>query len=338
VGVAEKRERTRAVPWDRIEPDRLVLVAGAEELLADRAVERLGRLAREEHPELDFAQINAADADRDALANAASGSLFADYTVVVVEQADKAVGDFLEGALAYIRAPSPDAMVIFRHGGGRGAKKLLDALRAAKAAEADAGQIRYDRDKEAFVKAEFRRGGRGADERAVHALVEAVGSDLRELASAASQLMADTTGLVTPGMVERYYGGRLETTSFKVADAAVAGQVGEALRLARYALAAGVDPVPMIGALAGKLRVLAKVGGARSAGQDPVKDLGMNSWQVEQARRALRHWDGHGLGRAILAVAAADAQVKGLGGASSKTARHYAVERAIIAVARAAHP
>jgi DNA polymerase-3 subunit delta len=323
------------MPWNRIEPDRLVLVLGGEDLLADRAVERLGRLAREEHPDLDFARLDAAEADRDAIANAASGSLFADYTVVVVAQAEKANADFLDGALAYVAAPSPDAMVVFRHAGGRGAKKLLDALRAARAAEADASVIRSDRDKEAFAKAEFRREARGVDERAIRGLVEAVGSDLRELASAAHQLMADTTGPVTAEVVDRYYGGRLETTSFKVADAAVSGQAGQALRLARHALGAGIDPVPMIGALAGRLRTLAKVGGALAAGLNPAKDLGMASWQVDQARRALRNWDGAGLGRAILAVAQADAQVKGLGGASSKTARHYAVERAIIAVARA---
>jgi DNA polymerase-3 subunit delta len=336
--MTDRRKRVGPVPWDQIEPDQLVLVAGAEDLLADRAVERLGRLAREEHPEADFAQIDASQADRDALQGAASGSLFADYTVVVVAQAEKAAAGFLEGALAYVRAPNPDAMVIFRHAGGRTAKKLLDALRAAKAGEVDASPIRYDRDKEAFARAEFRRGGRGIDARALTSLVEAVGSDLRELASAAGQLMADTNGPITAEVVDRYYGGRLETTSFKVADAAVAGQAGEALRLARYALAAGVDPVPMVGALAGKLRVLAKVGGALAAGQNPVKDLGMNSWQVDQARRALRHWNGPALGRAILAVAEADSQVKGLGGASSKTARHYAVERAIIAVTRAAQP
>ncbi|MDR1635434.1 MAG: DNA polymerase III subunit delta [Bifidobacteriaceae bacterium] len=334
--MAEPRQRSGGVPWDRIEPDRLVLILGPEDLLADRAVQRLGRLAREEHPDLDLVTVDAAIAGRDALAGAASGSLFADYTVVVVERADKADADFLDGALAYVRAPSPDAMVVFRHAGGRSAKKLIDALRAAKAGEVDASPIRSDRDKEAFVKAEFKRGGRGVDERAVRALVEALGSDLRELASAVEQMMADSTGPVTAQLVERYYGGRLETTSFKVADAAVAGQVGQALRLARYALGTGVDPVPMVGALAGKLRVLAKVGGALAAGLNPVKDLGMNSWQVDQARRVLRNWDGAGLGRAILAVAEADAQVKGLGGSSSKTARNYAVERAIIAVATAA--
>ncbi|MDR1186919.1 MAG: DNA polymerase III subunit delta [Bifidobacteriaceae bacterium] len=334
--MADSSARSRAVPWDRIEADRLVLVLGPEDLLADRAVQRLGRLAREEHADLDFTQINAADAGRDALAAAASGSLFADYTVVVVNQAEKAGADFLNGALAYVASPSPDAMVIFRHAGGRSGKKLVDALRKARAAEVQADPIRYDRDKEAFARAEFRRGGRGVDARAVTALVEAVGSDLRELASAAEQMMADTTGPITAQLVERYYGGRLETTSFKVADAAVVGNVGEALRLARYALGSGVDPVPMIGALAGKLRTLAKVGGAVQVGKDPVKDLKMNSWQADQARRALQHWDGAGLARAILAVAKADAQVKGLGGSSSKTARQYAVERAIVAVATSA--
>ncbi|MDR0626300.1 MAG: hypothetical protein LBG11_03425, partial [Bifidobacteriaceae bacterium] len=293
--MASSPARSRAVPWDRIEPDRLVLVAGPESLLADRAVARLGRLAREEHPELDLVEIDAASAERDALAEAASGSLFAEYTVVVVDACEKANSDFADGAVAYIKSPNSEAMVVFRHAGGRGGKKLVDALKAAKAAEVNASSIRYDRDKEIFVQSEFRRGGRQVDGSAVRALVEAVGSDLRELASAAEQLMADTSGVIDAKTVERYYGGRLETTSFKVADAAVIGDVGEALRLARYALDAGVDPVPMIGALASKLRTLAKVGGAVQARRDPIKDFGMTSWQVDQARRVLRKWNGAGL-------------------------------------------
>ena len=43
-----------------------------------------------------------------------------------------------------------------------------------------------------FVRAEIRRAGGATTPDAVAALVDAVGSDLRELASAASQLVADT--------------------------------------------------------------------------------------------------------------------------------------------------
>jgi DNA polymerase-3 subunit delta len=311
------------------------LVSGPESLLADRAVARLIRLAREEHPGLDVVELDAA-AGEASLAAAASGSLFAEYSVVVANGVDKASDSFIAEALAYVAAPSPQAMAIFRHAGGNRGKKLLDALKAARAGVVNAGAIKSDRDKEAFAAAEFRRLGRTFHPEALRALVQAVGSDLRELASAVEQVTEDVQGRVTPEVVERYYGGRLETTGFKVADAAVVGNVGEALRLTRHALGSGLEPVLLIGALAGRLRLLAKVGWAAQNRLNAAKELGLASWQVDQAKRALRHWDATGLARAIEAVAEADSQVKGLGGASAKTARNYAVERAVIAITQAA--
>lgn len=76
-------------------------------------------------------------------------------------------------------------------------------------------------DRLAFVRAEFRTAGRSATPEACQALVDAIGSDLRELASAVSQLTADVEGTVDEAVVGRYYTGRAEASSFTVADRAV---------------------------------------------------------------------------------------------------------------------
>ena len=111
---------------------------------------------------------------------------------------------------------------------------------------------------------------------------------MRELASACSQLVADTTGVIDEDLVTRYHGGKVEATGFRVADAAVAGQPGEALRLLRHAIATGVDPVPIVAVLAQQLRQLVKVGAAgRGRSADIARDLGMAPWQVDKARRGL---------------------------------------------------
>ena len=55
-------------------------------------------------------------------------------------------------------------------------------------------------------------------------------------------------------MVARYYGGRVETNAFAVADAAIAGRHGEALIALRHALDSGADPVPIVAAFAMKVR------------------------------------------------------------------------------------
>ena len=58
---------------------------------------------------------------------------------------------------------------------------------------------------------------------AARTLIDAVGNDLRELAAAVSQLVADTPGPIDESAVRRYYSGRAEATSFTVADCAVEG-------------------------------------------------------------------------------------------------------------------
>jgi len=111
----------------------------------------------------------------------------------------------------------------------------------------------------------------------------------------------------------------------------VAGDAGHAVALLRHALATGLDPVPLVAALAARLRVLAKVAATRGRGATAARDLGLAPWQVDRAMRELRRWTPEALAGAIAAVAQADAEVKGEG-----RDPRYAVERAVLQVAAAA--
>ncbi len=162
----------------------------------------------------------------------------------------------------------------------------------------------------------------------MHALVEAVGKDVRELAAACQQLIDDTTGVIDEQVVLTYHGGKVEATGFRVADAAMAGDTGEALRLLRHAIAVGVDPVPIVAVLAQQARQLIKVGSAgRGRSADLARDLGMAPWQVDKARRALGGWTADALATCVTAIAAADFEVKG-GGRDPV----YAVERCVLTI------
>ena len=203
-----------------------------------------------------------------------------------------------------------------RHPAGAGARVV------------DAPAIKTDRDKADFAAHEFRRARRKATGEAVHALVEAVGKDVRELAAACQQLIDDTTGVIDEQVVLTYHGGKVEATGFRVADAAMAGDTGEALRLLRHAIAVGVDPVPIVAVLAQQVRQLIKVGAAgRGRSADVARDLGMAPWQVDKARRALGGWTADALAACVHAVAAADFEVKG-GGRDPV----YAVERCVLTI------
>ncbi|SMC69359.1 DNA polymerase III subunit delta [Janibacter indicus] len=308
----------------------LVLVQGPETVLADRAVEQVIADVRVTSPELEVVTLRAEGYEEGALTVQASPSLFGEDKLIVVRDLHQAPDALQVDLLAYLADPEDSVALVVTHASGNRGKKVLDTLKKAKALVLEAPAIKSDRDKADFVTNEFRRQRRKATGDAVQALVEAVGKDVRELASACQQLVDDTTGTIDADVVERYHGGRVEATGFKVADAAVAGQTGEALRLLRHAVNVGVDPVPIVAVLAQQLRQLAKVGGAgRGRSADLARDLGMAPWQVDKARRALRGWTGPGLGRSIQAVAAADFEVKG-GGRDPV----YAVEKAILTITR----
>ncbi|WP_456847619.1 DNA polymerase III subunit delta, partial [Cellulomonas sp. P5_C6] len=258
--------RTAGVSWEAVELAPVLLVSGTEGLLADRAVDRVVSLARAADAGVEVTRLDAAEYTVGTLGVVTSPSLFAEDKVVVVDGLERASDDLLNDVTEYIASPPGDVVLVLRHGGGQRGKKLLDTLRSTGVPTVACDAIKSDGDKSAFVTAELRRAGRRADAQAVRALVDAVGSDLRELAASCGQLVADTTGLIGPEVVERYYGGRIEATGFRVADAAVAGQSGQAVALLRHALATGVDPVPVVAALAAKLRVLAKVAAVRGRG------------------------------------------------------------------------
>ncbi|HET7477321.1 MAG TPA: DNA polymerase III subunit delta [Dermatophilaceae bacterium] len=306
----------------------LVLVTGPETLLAERAVAGSLAALRDRAPDLEVVRLTAAGYQRGALALEASPSLFGGDKAVVVQDADELDDALQQDLLDYLAAPAPDTTLVVVHKGGVRGKKVLDELKRRGARLVDCPPVKTDRDKRDFVTGEFRGAGRKVTGEAVVSLVEAVGKDLRELAAACAQLVADTAGTVDVGVVERYYGGRVEATGFRVADAAVAGDPAEALRLLRHAIASGLDPVPIVAVLASTLRTLVRVGAAgRGRSADVARQLGLAPWQVDRARRSLVGWSPDGLGRSIQAVAAADFDVKG-GGRDPV----YAVERAILVI------
>jgi DNA polymerase-3 subunit delta len=310
--------------WSDAAPGPLVLIVGPEQLLVSRAVARIVRAVREREGTVAVTTLSASAYNRGALREATSPSLFAEPAVVVVEEAEAMSDDFLDDAIAYANDPDPEVVVILSHGGAVRGKKALEAWRAAGAAEYLCPAVKRDAEFTDFVAAEAVREGREIRPAAVRSLVDAVGQDVSELASAVAQLVSDVSGPITEDHVSRYFGTRVNATGFAVADAAIVGKTGEALALVRQALDTGTDPVPLVAALAAKLRVLAKVGASRTRNLDPVSDLGLAPWQVERARRDLRHWDGESLAAAIEAVAAADAEVKG-GGRDPR----FAIERAV---------
>jgi DNA polymerase III subunit delta len=310
---APRRPRTPALPWNEARPAPVVLVSGPEELLAERAIRRIREALTAEDPSLEVSDLDASSAASGDLLTLASPSLFGEPRLVRVTAVERLSDAFLTEALRYLEAPADGAFVVLRHAGGMRGKKLLDAVRsgAGGAIEIDCAEMKKDADRSAFAAAEFRAANKRISPAALRLLVSAFQADLSELAAACQQLISDTSGDIGEGTVETYYAGRVETTAFAVADAALAGRKGEALVLLRHAVASGADPVPIVAAIAVKVRSMAKVFDARGPSASIAAEAGLAPWQVDRARRDAAGWEARGLGRTIVKLAETDERVKG---------------------------
>jgi DNA polymerase-3 subunit delta len=321
------------VAWHSVELAPVVLVHGSESLIASRAVERLRALAREADPQVTVHEIGGEDTTGGSLAQVASPSLFGERRFVLVPALESAPESLVRDVEAYLPSPEPDVTLVLVHRGGNRGKKLLDAIRGSGVPRVAADPIKRPADKQTFVVAEFTRAGTRIQPDAAAALVEAFGSDLSELAAIARQLIEDTApenggtpAPVTLAEVSALTAGRVETTAFAVADAAIAGREAEALVLLQQAHLAGTDPVPLVAAVASKMRSLAKV---TTPGASP-RSLGMPEWMFRNQSREARGWTDRSLARAIEAVARADHEVKGAG-----RDPQWAVQHMVMTICRA---
>jgi DNA polymerase-3 subunit delta len=317
--------------WRDPQPAPIVLISGPEEVCAERATSALRDYLRAEDPSLEVSDVRADDYAAGTLLTVTSPSLFGEPRLVRVSGVEKCSDTFLNEAIAYLAGPQDGATVVLRHTGAtvRG-KKLLDAVRSGQGGgvEVACPAVKRDSDRFDFAAGEFQAAKKRIAPVALRALVSAFADDLTELAAACQQLIGDVPGDITEQVVERYYGGRVETSAFTVADTAIAGRYGEALIALRHALASGADPVPLVAAIASKLRTMARVAGSREPAAALAGRLGLKDWQVDRARRDLSGWNETTLGMAIQAAARADAEVKG---ASRDPV--FAVERLVTVIA-----
>ena len=318
------------MPADVLVP--LTLVVGDEGLLVDRAVSTVVRTARDEDAGVDVSDLFATDLAPGDLDGLLAPSLFAERRVLVVRGVQDLAKEMAAELSAVAQQPPDEVCLVLVHAGGAKGKALLTALAAVKGVrQVLAAKITKPGERRDLVRRELRADGRQVAEEAVTLLLDAVGTDLRELCSAAGQLLSDVEGPITEQVVSTYYRGRAEASGFAVADKAVDGDLAGALELLRWAQGAGLAHVLVTSALASTLRSVARVA---SAGRAPAGvlagQLGMPPWKVEKTQRQARGWRPEGLSTALRAVAQADGDVKG-----GAVDQEYALERALLAVVAA---
>ncbi len=301
------------------------LIIGSEGALADRAISKLTSQLKDEKCEI--TNLFAAETIVGDIADALAPSLFSERRALILRDLQDLPEENHEEIARYLSAPDETLTLIFVHKGGIKGKALLDAIKKVKPEIISCEPLKKEVDKEAFIKELFLDLGRKASQGAVSALVGALGSDMRELRAAVSQIAADApSGVIDEVIIDKFHQGRVETSGFDVADATLDGNLSAALIALRSALETGSDPVMITSAIASALRALAKVSGVNRGVKsfELAGQLGMAPWQIDKARRQLHRWSPGALADAVGAIAQADAEVKG---AASDPI--YALEKAV---------
>jgi len=305
----------------------ITLLQGGEPLLADRAISEIVTKNKGATATI----LEASELELGGITDALAPSLFGDSRIIVIKEIQDLPAELGEEITSYLEAQDENVELVFWHKGGVKGKALLEKIKKLKPTVIACDVIKKDGEKSDFIRGEFKRLGRTISTEAVQALIDALGSDIRELGGACSQLASDVTAgkMIDETDVQKFQNGRIETTGFDVADAALDGRRDVALIALRNALATGTDPVLITSALAGSLRTLAKVSGASRGVKsfDLAGPLGLAPWQIDKARRQLSKWTPATLAGAVVAVAQADADIKG-----AAVDPIHSLERAIIAI------
>lgn len=307
------------------------VVLGGDRYVNAQHVKSLRAEAQLAHPERETIELDAAGATGFDFIQATSPTLLSDAATVVVTGYENAPDDLGEAIAAWLREASGDpqaSRVIVSHGGGPKGKRLLDMLFKAGAERIDVPDLAKPQARLNYVFQQFEARGRRVEPEAAQQLAGVLGDDIGELTAMIGQLCFDFDDpVIGIGRVNQYLSSNPQVTGFQVADAALAGHAGHAVVALRDALEQGVEPIALIGALALKMRTLAKAAAVRG-GQISQAEARTNPWVLKNAQRQLPGWTSQGLSACIQTLAWADEQCKTNGADPA-----YALERCVTLIA-----
>ena len=315
------------------------LIVGKEELLKDRA--RLAIVAAvraaaatESDPggrSVPVTTIRAGDMTAVDAVELFSPSLFGDDRIIVVTDCNDAGKEPAALLMDAVKDPAPGITLILLHSGEGRQKKMVADLRKMGVRFFEAQPLKKG-DLPGFVGEEFASHGVKVRRDVIDTVLDAVGSDLRELATAISQLCADTAGKVTAEAVRTYYGASAEVSGFEIAELALRGNGGQALAKMRRALQLGMAAPLLAAALTGMVGDVARLHGARgiNARRDAHR-YGMPPWKLEKTQRLASAWSTPAIARAVVVAAQLDADTKG-----ASATPEVSLERSVVEIARLA--
>lgn len=299
-----------------------VYLLSGETFLAEEAIDRI-RAEAETDP-LSEASFGGDAAAAEILGALETPSLLGGRRLVVVRDANDLAKDAVEALLRYLEAPSPSAVLVLV---ASGRTKLDSAVKGA-------GRIALEAPKGRRLVGWIRERGREhklrVDDRAGWALVDSVGTELRDLDGALSQLSTALGAGATVGATEvRAAFPRLaDERVYAFQDAVGERRLPVAMTALRRLLEQGDEPLMVFGSLSSQIRRMLRARRSADVSAKAVGDaLGLPSWRAERLQRQCRSYREEELVDALRVLAVTDVEMKG-----GDLPPEAALERAVVQI------
>jgi DNA polymerase III subunit delta len=292
-----------------------------DEFLADEALDKVrAEVGTDPLSEVSF---DAGAAPAEIVGALETASLLGGRRLVVIHRAQELKKDQLKSLESYLDSPSPASVLVLV---SSGRNTLADAVKRSGAVVT----LTPPRGRALLGWLRERARGRGLrlDERGGWALIDSVGSELRDLDKALEQLSTALGGGVVVGAEEvRHAFPRLtDQRIYALTDAVGDRKLPDAMNALRRLLDQGEEPLVIIGALAAHVRrmivALAHAdGGPRAVGSA----LGLPTWRAGRLHRQARSYREEEMMTALSVLAATDLDIK-----AGELLPEVALEKAVI--------
>ena len=292
---------------------RCVIIRGGDEYLNRLAARRHARQWLDAHPDSELIELEAKDSNRYDFEEATRPSLLSPSAAVIVNHAEDCDEPLAQAITDHCRNPHGEAdgsLVIVSHNGSAKGKRLIDSLTRLHAVLEDIPKLDKPQARLNFTLQGFEQRGRTVEPQAAQQLASVLGERPGELAAMIEQLCFDfDTNPITLSQVNQYLISDPQVTGFAMADQALAGHGAQAVIMMRSAISQGTEPIALIGALAMKLRSMAKASAVR-AGTITQAESNMAPWMLRNASKQLPGWTSAGMAQCFSQLAWADEQCK----------------------------
>ena len=303
---------------DAVQP--VYLITGEEFLVAEALEEVRAATGSDPLSELSF---EARTPGHELITALSTSSLLGGLRVVIVHSAQDLLKEQVEALDSYLESPSPNSVLVLVASG----RTKLDA-KVKKTGSVVAVDAPKGRRLVSWIRQRAGAHSIKLDERAAWALMDSVGSELRELDGALRQL---ATGIgddkvATAAEVKRAFPRAADQRLYTFTDAVGDRRLPLAMAHLRRLLDQGEEPLVIVGSLAAQLRRMLRARPYADGGSRAVEDaLGVPRWRAERIGKQARAYKERELIDAMATLAATDLEIKG--GDLSPPA---ALERAVI--------